>query len=77
MKAEHLFPYKWNMADVSVNIFAHLEAQRTGRPVQLCCAIGDTEVGGVPYAVIVETAREYINSLGGFEKFAEYGLIRP
>ena len=49
MKAEHLFPYKWNMADVSVNIFAHLEAQRTGRPVQLCCAIGDTEVGGVPY----------------------------
>lgn len=64
-------------ADVSVNIFAHLEAQRLGKPVELHCAIGDTEVGGVPYAVIVETAREYINNLGGFEKFAEYGLIRP
>lgn len=64
-------------ADVSVNIFAHLEAQRLGKPVQLSCAIGDTEVGGIPYEVIVETAREYINSIGGFEKFAEYGLIRP
>lgn len=64
-------------ADVSVNIFAHLEAQRLGRPVELHCAIGDTEVGGVPYAAIVETAREYINKLGGFEKFAEWGLLRP
>ena len=64
-------------ADVSVNIFAHLEAQRLGHPVELHCAIGDTEVDGVPYAVIVETAREYINNLGGFEKFAEWGLLRP
>lgn len=64
-------------ADVSVNIFAHLEAQRLGHPVELHCAIGDTEVGGVPYAVIVDTAREYINNLGGFEKFAEWGLLRP
>lgn len=40
-------------------------------------AIADTEVGGVPYTVIVETAREYINNLGGFEKFAEWGLLRP
>ena len=64
-------------ADVSVNIFAHLEAQRLGHPVELHCAIGDTEVGGVPYSVIVDTAREYINNLGGFEKFAEWGLLRP
>ena len=28
-------------ADVSVNIYAWLEAQRTGEPVELCCAIGD------------------------------------
>ena len=62
-------------ADVSVNIYAWLEAQRTGRVVELCCAIGDDSVGGVPYAEIVETARKYITERGGFEKFAEWGLI--
>lgn len=62
-------------ADVSVNIYAHLKAQETGEPVRMSCAIGDTEVDGVPYAEIVEAAREYIDGLGGFEKFAEWGLI--
>lgn len=62
-------------ADVSVNIYAFLKAQVTGKPVALCCAIGDETVGGVPYEVIVETARHYINALGGFEKFAEWGLF--
>lgn len=62
-------------ADVSVNIYAWLEAQRTGKPVELCCAIGDETVGGIPYEEIVETAREFIRSLGGFEKFAEWGLV--
>ena len=62
-------------ADVSVNIYAWLEAQRTGKPVEFCCAIGDETVGGIPYEEIVETAREYIRSLGGFEKFAEWGLV--
>ena len=62
-------------ADVSVNIYAWLEAQRTGKPVELCCAIGDNTVGGIPYEEIVEIAREYIRSLGGFEKFAEWGLV--
>ena len=62
-------------ADVSVNIHAFLKAQRTGKPVQLCCAIGDTEVDGVPYADIVAEAKEYIRSVGGFEKFAEWGLF--
>lgn len=61
-------------ADVSVNIYAFLKAQETGEVVQLCCAIGDAEVDGKPYAEIVEEAREYIRSLGGFEKFAEWGL---
>ena len=63
-------------ADVSVNIYAWLKAQETGKPVELCCAIGDDTVDGVPYAEIVETARKYIKSLGGFEKFAEWGLVR-
>ena len=62
-------------ADVSVNIYAWLEAQRTGKTVELCCAIGDDTVGGVPYAKIVETARNFIRDIGGFEKFAEWGLV--
>ena len=62
-------------ADVSVNIHAFLKAQKTGQPVVLSCAIGDDTVDGMPYSKIVEEAREYINSLGGFEKFAEWGLF--
>lgn len=61
-------------ADVSVNIHAFLKAQRTGQPVELVCAIGDDTVDGIPYEDIVAEAREYIKSLGGFEKFAEWGL---
>lgn len=62
-------------ADVSVNIYAWLKAQATGEPVELCCAIGDDTVDGRPYSEIVEIAREYIKGIGGFEKFAEWGLI--
>ena len=63
-------------ADVSVNIYAWLKAQRTGKPVELCCAIGDDTIDGLPYSEIVETARAYIQMIGGFEKFAEWGLVR-
>lgn len=62
-------------ADVSVNIYAFLKAQETGIPVSLCCAIGDETVDGVSYKEIVEKARTYIQSIGGFEKFAEWGLF--
>ena len=61
-------------ADVSVNIYAFLKAQETGEVVELCCAIGDDTIDGKPYSEIVEIAREYINKVGGFEKFAEWGL---
>ena len=61
-------------ADVSVNIYAFLKSQKIGKPVELCCAIGDETVDGKPYSEIVEFAREYINQVGGFEKFAEWGL---
>ena len=71
-------------ADVSANIYCWLKAQETGKIVEASCAIGDeavtvrtgdkTEV--VPYSEIVETARAYIGDLGGFEKFAEWGLVR-
>lgn len=62
-------------ADVSVNIYAFLKAQETGSTIELSCAIGDEVIDGRPYSEIVEIAREYINDLGGFEKFAEWGLV--
>lgn len=62
-------------ADVSVNIYAFLKAQETGRQVELHCAIGDTEIDGKPYQEIVDIAREYIRQVGGFERFAEWGLF--
>jgi len=62
-------------ADVSVNIYAWLKAQNTGKPVEFCCAIGDTKIDGRPYSEIVEIARDYIQRIGGFEKFAEWGLL--
>ena len=61
-------------ADVSINVYAFLKAQETKQPVQLCCAIGDETIDGMPYADIVAIAREFIQNLGGFEKFAEWGL---
>ena len=50
------------------------------------CSIGDEDVTFTyadgrreteRFADIVEQARLYIHTLGGFEKFAEWGLIRP
>lgn len=63
-------------ADVSVNIYAHLKAQETGKEVKLSCAIGDETIDGRPYEDIVQIAKNYIETIGGFEKFAEWGLIR-
>ncbi|MDT3390105.1 MAG: S-adenosylmethionine synthetase N-terminal domain-containing protein [bacterium] len=63
-------------ADVSVNVYAFLKAQDTRETIELSCAIGDAEIDGRPYSEIVRIAREYISAIGGFEKFAEWGLIR-
>ena len=41
------------------------------------CSIGDETVNGIPYKDIVERARLHIHTLGGFEKFAELGLVHP
>lgn len=62
-------------ADVSLNIYAHMKAVDKGWPVEISCAIGDEMVDGMPYGDIVEIARYYIKRIGGFEKFAEWGLI--
>ena len=63
-------------ADVSVNIYAFLKAQMLQKPVEIYCAIGDDKIDGKDYEDIVNVARRYIEGLGGFEKFAEWGLIR-
>lgn len=62
-------------ADISVNIYAFLKAQVEQRLIELSCAIGDEVVDGKPYSEIVNIARKYIDSIGGFEKFAEWGLF--
>lgn len=71
-------------ADVSVNIYAHLLAQKRGKEVEMSCAIGDKEVVCTvegettrrePYDRVVEVARDYIRNIGGFEAFAAWGLI--
>ena len=62
-------------ADVSVNIYCFLKAQETGKRNEISCAIGDEFIDNKPYGEIVEKAREFINQRGGFEKFAEWGLI--
>lgn len=65
-------------ADCSVNIYCYLLAQELGTEVKAICSIGDDRVNvngeRIPFAIIVEKAREYITKLGGFEKLAEWGL---
>ena len=62
-------------ADVSVNINSFLKAQAEDKEICLSCAIGDETIDGKPYSEIVEIARKYIKNIGGFEKFAEWGLF--
>lgn len=63
-------------ADVSVQIYAWLKAQDTKRSVEISYAIGDDTVDNKSYDQIMEVARDYIERIGGFEKLAEYGLVR-
>lgn len=72
-------------ADVSVNIYCHLLAEKLYKEVTAKCAIGDSaveiyvdgkEYGKLPFVDIVKEARKYIKKIGGFEKLAEHGLIR-
>ena len=62
-------------ADVSVNIHCFLKAQKLGKEVSLSCAIGDDTIDGLPYSEIVKEAKDYIDSVGGFEEFAKWGLF--
>ena len=60
--------------DVSINIYAFIKAQETGKKQEFSTAIGDEFVDGKTYEEIVSIARDYINKIGGFEKLAEWGL---
>ena len=75
-------------ADVSVNIEAYLLAQKYNCMVEAFVAIGDSEVEFrlyddmtsfkpmyIDYEVVVADAKKFIKRQGGFEKFAEWGLI--
>ena len=62
-------------ADVSINIYAFKKAQKENKEVNISCVIGDEYIDGKPYSEIVDIARDYILSIGGFEKFAEWGLF--
>ncbi len=65
-------------ADCSVNIFLFLLAQQKHCECRAICSIGDryVNVNGkqVKFDTIVKTAQRYIKGIGGFEKFAEWGL---
>ena len=75
-------------ADVSVNIVCFLKAVASGQVVTAICSIGDENVTFTyadgkreteRFADVVEMARLYIltDCNGSFEKFAEWGLLRP
>lgn len=50
--------------------------EKTHKTITASCAIGDKYVmGKIRYKDIVEIAKSYIQKQGGFEKFAEWGLI--
>ena len=62
------------------------KAVASGQTVTAMCSIGDESVTFTyadgrreteTFADIVEMARLYILTLGGFEKFSMWGLIRP
>ena len=74
--------------DVSINIVCFLKAVQSGQTVTACCSIGDEHVTFTyasgkteteTFADVVEMARLYIltDCGGSFERFSEWGLIRP
>ena len=69
-------------ADVSINVYLHILANNLKLKEATCrCAIGDKTViineQELPYKKITSEALSYIqDEIGGFEKLAEWGLIR-
>ena len=72
-------------ADVSITIVCKLLAKQYNEEVKAKCAIGDADVTftpashesiNMPFTEVVKRAHQYIKEIGGFEKLAEYGLVR-
>ena len=69
-------------SDVSVNVYLHKIANEKNLDVVTCkCAIADKNIiinnQEISYKQITDEALEYIkNEIGGFEKLAEWGLVR-
>lgn len=72
-------------ADVTATIYCALEAERTKQEIEAFCRIGDSFVTvnyssstckKVKFADMICEAKKYIDEIGGFEKLAEWGLIR-
>ena len=68
-------------ADVSVNVYLHKIANEQNLKEVICkCAIGDKNLiineKEISYKAVTDEALAYIKSIGGFEKLAEWGLIR-
>lgn len=63
-------------ADLTINTWLYLNYQDT----ECSCAIGDDEINidgkTIKFSTMVEYVKNYINKIGGYEKFAEWGLIR-
>src|SRR5574344_850836 len=65
-------------SDVSISIYLALKSKELGTPLETKVSIGDDKViienKEILYKDIADYVKEYINSLGGFEKFAEWGI---
>ena len=74
-------------SDVSVNIVCFLKAVHSGQVITANCSIGDENVTfqyhdgateTMAFSDVVEQARLYVfTDCGSFERFSEWGLIRP
>ena len=75
-------------ADVSLNIYCFMLATQNHCKVEAMCGIGDDTISfrliknettidiiTIDYETIVNEVRKFIDVRGGFEKFAEWGLI--
>lgn len=70
-------------ADLSVNVYCNILAKFFYEDINASCSIGNEYVylnidkDYTMYSTMINVTKNYIKSLGGYEKFAEWGLIRP
>lgn len=67
-------------ADISLNLYAFMHAKKDD-PCEISCAIGDEFVDyegkKLAFKDAVSEAEKIVKSIGGFEKFAEWGFHSP